>query len=97
MERSEVLAAGAWWHGARPVWGTPYNSGDEFSLSSVESPRRSGAQGSEGGASPKGQRGGQTDHHLYLPFVLARNMAMVTVAPAACIAAMKAADDCPVV
>lgn len=30
-------------------------------------------------------------------FVFARNMAMVTVAPAACIAAMNAADDCPVV
>ena len=30
-------------------------------------------------------------------FVLARNMAMVTVAPDASIAAMNAADDCPVV
>ena len=48
-----VLEAGAWWHGVRPVWGTPYNSGDEFSLSSVEILRRSGAQGSEGGEEKK--------------------------------------------
>ena len=46
---AKVLAAGAWWHGARPVWGTPYNSGDDFSLPSVEILRRSGAQGNEGG------------------------------------------------
>lgn len=63
----------------------------------VSNYERSGAQGCEGGDSPKGQIGGQIDHQNYLPFVLARNMAMVTVAPAACIAAMNAADDCPVV
>ena len=40
---------GAWWHGARPVWGTPYYSGDDYSSSSVETLRRSGAQGFEGG------------------------------------------------
>ena len=40
---------GAWWHGVRPVWGTPYYSGDDYSSSSVELLSRSGAQGSEGG------------------------------------------------
>ena len=38
----------------RPVWGTPYNSGDDYSSSSVELLRRSGAQGNEGGAIDNG-------------------------------------------
>ena len=45
--------------------------------------------------SPEGQISGQIVQLFNLPFVLARNMAMVTVAPAASIAAMKAADERP--
>ena len=54
-----------------------------------------GAQGIVGGEKDlfRGVQGG-----TFSPYpVLARNIAMVTVAPAASIAAMNAAEDCPVV
>ena len=65
----------------------------------VSNNERSGAQGCEGGEEKigKGQIKGRNLTALYLPLVLARNIDKTTVAPAACIAAMKAADDCPVV
>ena len=65
----------------------------------VSNYERSGAQGREGGEEKigKGQIKGRNLTTLYLPLVLARNIDKTTVAPAACIASMKAADDCPVV
>lgn len=57
--------AGAWRHGARPAWGTPYNSGDDPSLSSV---------GTQGVQVRRGVRVGQperadgrADHSPVLP------------------------------
>ena len=69
-----------WWHGVRPVWGTPHNSG------AIPSPVLNlyGVQV---------RRGVRVGKKKVWRFVRARNMAMVTVAPADSIAAMNAADD----